>query len=116
MLFYNVDRFLNFSTSGYYVFRNQEPFSRLNRKSSPENEFSILFFGKDVPFTEVTRYFLTHDDSAQSRRNDRITADISQFGGQFPADLRGKIRVLQHEGTLEIFATVQPRAENKVAS
>jgi hypothetical protein len=116
MLFYNVDRFLNFSTSGYNVFRYQEPFPRFDRKSPPENEFSILFFGKDVPFTEVARYFLTHDDSAQSRRNDRITVDISQCGGQFPADLRGQTRVLQHEGTLEIFAAVQPRAKNKVAS
>jgi hypothetical protein len=64
----------------------------------------------------VTRYFLTHDDSAQSRRNDRVTVDISQFGSQFPADLRGQIRILQDKSTLEIFAAVQARAENKVAS
>jgi len=51
MLFDNVDRFLNFSTSGYDVFSYQKTLSGFNRKSPSENEFSILFFGEDVPFT-----------------------------------------------------------------
>ena len=51
MLFYNVDGFLNFSTPGYDVFRYQKPFPGFNRKTSPENEFSILLFRKNVPFT-----------------------------------------------------------------
>jgi hypothetical protein len=50
MLFYNLDRFLNFSTSGYDVFSHQKTLSRPNRKPPPENEFSVLFFREDVPF------------------------------------------------------------------
>jgi len=89
MLFYNVDRFLNFSTPGYNVFRHQEAFTGFDCKPPAKNEFTIFLFGEDVPFPEVAGNFLAHDNSAQGRRHDRITLDIPKLSGQFATDLRG---------------------------
>jgi hypothetical protein len=80
MLFNNLDGFLNFSTFGYDVFCHQKTLPGFDRKSPPENEFSILFFRKDVPFAQVPGYFLAHDDSAKCGRNDRIAFHVPQFG------------------------------------
>jgi len=116
MLLNNVDRFLNFSTSGYDILGNQKTLSRLNCKSSPKHQPAVFFLREDMSFCQVTGYFLADDDSSESRRNDRIELQTGKLRRQFTTNPGGYVGVLQHEGALKILPAVQAGAEDKVAA
>jgi hypothetical protein len=68
-----------------------------------------------MPFPQSASDFLTHDDSTQRGRDDRITIDLSELMRKPGADIRCDSRVLQEQSALKKLPAVQARAQNEVS-
>jgi len=115
MLPHNLERLLHPATSGDDVFDHQKLFARLDDKATAKDEFVIVFLCKNVRQTELSRNFMTNNQTAQSGRNHPGRTGFTRFLSQLPANLRRDLRVLKEKRALEELATVQAGTQQEMA-
>jgi hypothetical protein len=84
-------------------------------KTAPEDETSRFFFHEYMALPERTPHFLTDDDSAESRGDDRVALDVAQLVGKSTANVSGNFSVLQKQRALKKLPAVQARPQNEMA-
>jgi hypothetical protein len=114
-IFNDIDCFLNLSASGHDIFGHDKALTRRNLKSASQNQFSILFLGENMAFTEDSPNFLSNDNAAHGWRNDGITFHLCEFRCKVATNFRRNVGVLQDQSALEVLPAVQAGAENEVA-
>src|ERR1044071_606969 len=97
----DIKCFLDPPTAGHYVLGHDKSFVRLNLKPPAQHQCARFFFHENVPFPQGPSDFLTDDDSAQGRRDDRVTIDLSKLVREPGADIRCDSRVLEEQGALK---------------
>ena len=103
----NVDRFLHPTAARHDIFDNDEFFVRRNLKTTAQSKFALVLFDKNVRFAQRTSNFLTDDNSAQSRGDDRIAIKSAQLIREPSANFCSDLGVLKKQRALEILAAVQ---------
>jgi hypothetical protein len=85
-------------------------------KTTAQHESSIsILLNKDVPLAEMAGHFLTDDDPADCGGYHGFSIIRAELFREHSAHARRDWRVLEQEGALEKFATVQAAAKDKVA-
>ena len=111
---HDVDGFLNFGSTGDNIFGHNELLATSDFKSAAKNQLAVLFLSKNVAFTKNAPDLLADNDPTQRWRNNCVAVIGQEFTRQVGADLRCKLCVLQHHGTLKILPAVQSRAQDEV--
>jgi len=112
---YDIDRFLNPPTTGHDVFDDDKLLIRRNLETAAQDKFALIFFDKNVAFAKRASDFLADNNPAESRGNHPVTVKLAQFFGQRATNFCGNVGMLEQQRALEILATVQTGAQDKVA-
>jgi len=117
----DVDGFLNATASGNDIFCNDKALTWKHLKATHNKASVPILLDEDVTGTKMTRHFLTDDDAADGRGDNRwllavyLRMEGAELLSQLAANLSGYRGILQKQGTLEKFTAVESGTENEMA-
>jgi hypothetical protein len=109
-------RFLNAASARHDILRHDETLAGPDFKATTQYEPAIaILLDEDVSPPKMAGDFLSHNDPADCWRYHGFGIIRAEIFREHSAYARRDGRVLEQEGALEKFATVQAAAKDKVA-
>lgn len=109
------NRLDNAAPSGDHVFNNQYLLAWFKFEIPPKFQLVVYFFQKEETQVELAGDFLPDDKAAHRRADHGRRAVITQHGHHDLGQAGDLVHILADLGTLKKVATVETRAENKMA-
>ncbi len=110
----DLDRLARRSARGDDVLDDEDALPGREREAAAQRETAVLPFCEDGPHPERAPHLLPDDDSAESRREDCLHAQIADAVREERAAALGFGRVLEHEGALQVAGAVQAGGQTEV--
>ena len=115
MLAHQIDRLLDTAALRHDVFRHKNAFAFVEGEATAQDEIRIVvLFRENGLHAQCAADFLSDDDAADRRADDRLNRHVFEGFRQRRAEFRRDQRVLQQQRRLEVAVAVQSAAKQKM--
>jgi hypothetical protein len=114
-----VHDFTGAASRGHHVFNYDGGLARGNRETAAQRHFVIsASFRENATGAQMARYLMTDHHSAEGGGGDEIDlgfAECANGFGEPPAQVTGRVGMLQHQRALQVGTAMHPAGKAKVA-
>lgn len=103
------------SSAGNDIFRDEDFFARCDFKIAAKNEFVVFLFRKNEADAELSRDFLSDDQTAHCGSENGFDSEVCEFGQEQFDEAGNFVHVLANLCALEVVGTVKPASQNEMS-